>query len=42
MVTGNTGTGSLDEGFNAPKAEDAEASEGFFSKLMKGVSKAVD
>ncbi len=34
--------GSLDEGSNAPKAEDAEASKGFFSKLMKGVSKAVD
>ena len=34
--------GSLDEGSNAPKAEDAEASKGFFSKLMKSVSKAVD
>ena len=34
--------GTLDEGSNAPKAEDAEASKGFGSKLLKGLSKAVD
>ena len=34
--------GTLDEGSSAPKAEDAEASKGFFSKLLKGVSKVAD
>ena len=34
--------GTLDAGSNAPKAEDAEASKGVFSKLMKGVSKIAD
>ena len=34
--------GTLDEGSNAPKAEDTEASKGFFSKLLKGVSKVAD
>ena len=34
--------GTLDEGSNAPKADDAEASKGFGAKLMKGLAKAVD
>ena len=34
--------GTLDEGSNAPKAADAKASKGFFSKLLKGVSKVAD
>ncbi|MBQ9431455.1 MAG: AIM24 family protein [Kiritimatiellae bacterium] len=34
--------GTLDEGSNAPKAEDAEASKGIGAKLLKGVSELVD
>ncbi len=34
--------GTLDEGTNAPKAEDAEATKGIGAKLLKGVSGLVD
>ena len=34
--------GTLDEGPNAPKAADAKASKGFFSKFLKSVSKVAD
>jgi len=34
--------GTLDEGENAPKSADAQASKGFFSKAMKGLSKISD
>ena len=34
--------GTLDEGSNAPKAADAEASKGIGAKLLKGLSEAVD
>ena len=34
--------GTLDEGENAPKPADAQASKGFFSKALKGLSKMSD
>ena len=34
--------GTLDEGANVPKSDDAQASKGFFSKALKGLSKAAD
>ncbi len=34
--------GTLDEGSNAPKAADTEASKGIGAKLLKGLSEAVD